>query len=184
MKDIFLNFPITDQEFRQLEKKFGGLAHYAAWQLIKKNSRNNHTDEEDDIAQELRLSLLRAGSYYKRQVYIESCLELCKQHAKDKFMVALVQRLESLWANKTRHGANKQVFGQHQEFMLEQLVKRIVPRGQRPSRKEPLQIDGKFTTYCKAITWNAQKSMGKKITKEKTFRCSQVSLSEYDYLGS
>ena len=45
-------------------------------------------------------------------------------------------------------------------------------------------IDGKFTTYCKAITWNAQKSMGKKITREKGIRQAMVSLSEFDYLSS
>jgi hypothetical protein len=44
-------------------------------------------------------------------------------------------------------------------------------------------MDSKFATYCKAITWNAQKSLGKKITREKSIRTGMVSLSEYDYLG-
>jgi hypothetical protein len=183
MQDICKKFPVTTAEFEQLEKKFGSLAQYAAWQLIKKNSRNNHTDEQEDIAQELRISLIRAGSYYKRQVYIEACLELCEKYAKDKLLVNLVESLQLLWKNKTRHGASRQKFGRHQEMLLEKLMQKIVPRSERPRRHAPLRIDGKFTTYCKAITWNAQKSMGKKITREKSLRGSQVSLSHFDFLG-
>ena len=70
MKSIFTQFPVTSEEYEKLDEKFGDLCEYAAWQLIKKNSRNNHTDEQTDISQELRIALIRAGSYYKRQVYI------------------------------------------------------------------------------------------------------------------
>jgi hypothetical protein len=183
MQDICRQFPVTTGEFEQLEKKFGNLCQYAAWQLIKKNSRNNHTDEQEDITQELRVSLLRAGSYYKRQVYIEKCLRLCAAHARDKLLVKVVASLQDLWDNKTRHGASRQKFGPYQEHLLDQIVKKVVPKSQRPSKREPLMMDTKFATYCKAITWNAQKSIGKKITKEKPLRCAQVSLSEYSYLG-
>lgn len=183
MIDICNKFPITESEFSQLEHKFGNLAQYAAWQLFKKNSRNNHTDEQEDMVQELRISLIRAGSYYKRQVYIEECLRLCDKYAIDPMLMKVVNQLSSLWANKTRHGANKQKFGPIQEKLLDQIVKQIVPRGERPSKKEPLHLDSKFSTYCKAITWNCQKSMGKKITKEKEVRGTMVSLSEYEYLG-
>lgn len=184
MKNIALSFPITIQEYNELEDKFGNLIEYAAWQLIKKNSRNNHTDEQQDIAQELRISLIRAGSYYKRQIYIEKCLDLCEQHADTKFYKCLVAELKDLWSNKTRHGANRQKFGPHQELILERLVTRLVPKDQMPSKNEPLKIDSKFITYCKAITWNAQKAMGKRITREKSIRGGQVSLSEFDYLAS
>ena len=184
MKGIINSFPITEEEYAKLDEKFGNLCEYASWQLIKKNSRNNHTDEQADIAQELRISLIRAGSYYKRQVYIEACLKLCKEHAKDKFMKYIVKELQTLWDNKTRHGANRQKFGPHQEALLDNMSKKIVPQGVRPSRKAPLRMDVKFTTYCKAITWNTQKSMGKKITREKGIRSGQVSISEYDYLVS
>ena len=68
--------------------------------------------------------------------------------------------------------------------MLERMVIRTVPRGKRPDRMSQLTIDTKFSTYCKAIVWNGQKSMGKKITREKSIRSGQVSLSEFDYLGS
>jgi len=184
MKDICVNFPITNNEFADLNDSFGKLCFYAAHQLQKKNSRNNYTDDFDDINQELQLSIIRAGSYYKRQTYIESCLTLAKKYsAKDKFLSRIVANLMDLWANRTRHGANRQKFGPHQELMLDRIVKKIVPKAQRPMRDAPLRIDSKFATYCKAIVWNGQKNMGKKITKEKVIRAGQVSLSEYDYLG-
>ena len=184
MKDICLSYRINDDEFKELEQKFGKLCFYAAHQLKKKNSRNNYTDDIEDISQELQLSILRAGSYYKRQIYIEKCLALAKEHAEDEFLKYIVGELEHLWANRTRHGANRQKFGPHQEKLLQKIVKKVVPKENRPDRKEELKIDSRFATYCKAIVWNGQKSMGKKITREKSIRSGQVSLSEFDYLGS
>ena len=183
MQDICNQFPVTTGEYSMLEDRLGPLCQYAGWQLIKKNSRNNHTEEQEDIFQELRISLIRAGSYYKRQVYIEESLRLCGKHVKDAMLKNLVVSLQDLWDNKTRHGAGRQKFGQFQEELLERLVKKIVPKAKRPSKQKPLEIDNKFTTYAKAITWNQMKSLGKRITREKSFRGSQVSLSEYDFLG-
>lgn len=176
-------FPVTHEDYKELDKKFNLLCEYAAHQLIRKNSRNNHTDEQIDVAQELRIALIRAGSYYKRQVYIENCLELCKKYVTDKFMRLVLEELCYLWENKTRHGANRQKYGLPQEKILDRLVEQYVPIDERPCKKEPLRLDTKFETYCKAITWNAQKSMGKKITKDKSFRGNMISLSEFDYLG-
>ena len=184
MNNICKSFPITEAEWTNLSNKFGPLSHYIAWQLYRKNSRNNHTDEQEDIVQELTIALIRAGSYYKRQIYIEKCLDLCQKYAEDKLIRNIVKELANLWANKTRHGASRQKFGPHQERILSRLTRRIVPKQVRPSKKSPLVIDSKFSVYCKSITWNAQKSMGKKITKEKGIRQHSVSLSEYDYLGN
>jgi hypothetical protein len=183
-KTITEQFPVGEAEYSELDKKFGNLANYAGWQLIKKNNRNNHTDDHQDVAQELRIALLQAGSYYKRQVYIESCLSLCTEHVDDPFVFKIVEKLQFLWKNKTRHGANKQKFGPHQERLLGRIVRSYVPARLRPSKKAPLVVDSKFATYCKAITWNRQKALGKKITREKVIRANSVSLSEYDYLGS
>ena len=183
MKLIQESFPVTEEEYAILDGKFGELCEYQAWQLIKKNTRNNHTDSQEDIAQDMRIALLRAASYYKRQCYIESCLDLCKKYAKDPVLKGVYKRLANLWKNKTRHGANKQKFGPHEEKILEKMVKGIVPVKERPDRKSSLRMDSKFATYCKAITWNAQKSLGKKITREKSIRTGMVSLSEYDYLA-
>jgi hypothetical protein len=183
MKEIQNSFPITEEEYRILDKKFGELCEYQAWQLIKKNSKNNHTDSQEDVAQDMRIALIRAASYYKRQCYIEKCLVLCKKYAKDDFIKSLVRQLINLWKNKTRHGANRQKFGPYQEKILDKLTKCLVPINLRPDRKDPLVMDTKFITYCKAITWNAQKALGKRITREKSIRTGMVSISEFDYLG-
>ena len=178
------NFSVSEDEWVLLQDKFEALCHFQAWQLLKKNTKNNHTNDFDDVAQELRMHLLIAGSYYKRQVYIERCLETAKKYAEDKFMRFVLNELCELWANRKRHGANRQKFGPFQEKMLDKIVRTVVPRKYRPSKKSPLQIDSKFATYCKAIAWNCQKTLGKKITKEKPIRTGQVSISEFDYLVS
>ena len=135
MKLIQNSFPITEKEYSILEKKFGELCEYQAWQLLKKNTNNNHTDGQEDIAQDMRIALLRAASYYKRQCYIENALNLCKKYAEDDFIKGLIKKLFYLWKNKTRHGANRQKFGLHQEKMLDKLVKILVPLKERPSKK-------------------------------------------------
>ena len=182
MLDICNNYRINEEEYLELESRFGRLTWHAAHELKKKNSRNTYTDDPEDIRQELQLSMLRAGSYYKRQVYIEKCFKAAKKYATDKSVCTLLEDLEMLWDNRTRHGANRQKFGQQQEEMLQEIVKEIVPKEEAPDRNANLKIDSKFATYCKAIVWNGQKSMGKKITREKSIRSGMVSLSEFDYL--
>lgn len=183
MKGICDSFPISNEEYTSLENTFGQLTKYASWQLLRKNAKNNHTDDFDDINQELIMSLIRAGSYYKRQVYIEQCFEVAKKYVKDIFILQLLNGLENLWKNRTRHGANRQKYGHYQEELLYKIVKKFVPSRERPKKNAPLKIDSKFSTYCKAIAWNAQKSLGRKITKEKTIRSGIASLTDFDYLG-
>ena len=182
MKSIICEFPITEKEYSELDDRFGKLTWHASHDLKKKNSRNNYIDDPEDINQELQISMLRAGSYYKRQIYVEKCLAVAKKYAHDNLMIQIVTELENLWANRTRHGANRQKYGPFQEKLLEKIVREIVPKEERPNKKESLKIDAKFATYCKSIVWNGQKSMGKKITREKSIRSGQVSLSEFDYL--
>jgi len=184
MDYISSTFPITDNEYQMLDERFGDLAHYAAWQLVQKNIKNNHTDDQEDIAQDIRWATIRAGSYFKRQVYLESCMKIARQHIKDDVVLAVLEELEGLWRNRTKHGANKQKFGKHQEHLLDEIIYRYVPEASQPRKDAPLDINKKFTTYCKAIIWNCQKSLGKKITREKSIRSGIVSLSEYDYLVS
>lgn len=183
LETIATKFPIFPEEFDELDKKFGKLCHFQSWQLDKKNDINKIEDQED-FAQELKLALVMAGSYYKRQIYIEACFAKCYEYVDDELCLDLLGKLEDLWRNRTRHGANKQKFGEHQEDMLDKIVKSFVPKTERPSKLKKLEIDSKFATYCKAITWNRQKALGKKISREKNIRSGMVSLSEYDYLGS
>ena len=179
---IFDNFQITQKEYDELDKKFGDLCHFVAWQLIKKNVKNNFTDEIDDITQELRFSLVKAGCYYKRQLFLEDCLLVAKEYVKDRFVSLLLEELTELWKNRTRHGANRQAFGDYQEKLLNTIVDQFVPTSQRPAKNRSLKIDKKFSTYCKAIAWNCQKNLGKRISKERTIRSGSVSLSHYEFL--
>jgi hypothetical protein len=182
-KPMFKSFKLTDEEYIQLEKKFGQLCKYQAWQLLRKNAHNNHTDELEDIEQDLLIAMVKAGVYYKRQMYIESCLKAATKHARDKFVKDLVEQLAELWKQRTKHGANKQKYGEYQEKLLESIVRQIVPENERPDPKRPLVMDSKFATYCKQITWNQQKSLGRKITRERSIRSGLTSLSEYDYVS-
>ena len=183
LENIVNAFPVTSDEFKVLDSKFGNLCHYAAWQLKKKNSNNNYTNDPEDDVQELRIALIRAGSYYKRQTYIEDCLEILDRHVDDDFVKLIVLQLKQLWEDRRRHGANRQKFGEFQEAILEKLIRKYVPIELRPQKTNSLRVDTKFVTYCKQIIWNAQKSLGKQITKEKSWRSGLVSLSEFDYLG-
>jgi hypothetical protein len=183
MQSIINNFPINNEEYAALEKKFGLLAHDQAWQLKRKNYNNNMTDEQEDVVQEIRIAMIRAGSYYKRQVYIENSFRSLRRRVHDPFLRVVLGELKSLWKNRTRHGASRQKFGPHQERMLDRFVQRFVPEDRQPSRDTPLQLDTKFQTYCKQITWNHQKLLGKKITREKSLRMGLVSLNDFEYLA-
>jgi hypothetical protein len=186
LENIVNKFPITEEEYQLLDAKFGNLCYYAAWQLKKKNAQNYFSQDplgEDDV-QDLRIALIRAGSYYKRQTYIESCFEALNKHAKDPFIKKMSVSLEKLWEDRRRHGANRQKFGEYQEQILDRLVLKHVPKNERPDKEKHVEMDSKFYTYAKQIIWNATKSIGKKITREKAIRHGMVSLSEFDYLGS
>lgn len=184
LETIVKSYPITQDEYEQLDAKFGKLTFYAAWQLKKKNSKNSLTNDTEDDVQELRIALLRAGSYYKRQTYIEDCFAALEGCVKDKISKAIVKELKALWKDRRKHGASRQKFGEFQELILDRLILKYVPKESRPVKEKPLAIDGLFTTYCKQIVWNAQKSLGKQITREKSWRTGLCSLSEFTYLGA
>lgn len=183
-EDIYRNFPVTEDEYEELEERFGRLCHKQAWELFKKNSRNNHTDEQSDIVQEIRMAMLTAGSYFKRQTYLEACFTACSKHISDPFTMSVLQNLKQLWKNRKRHGAARQKFGPHQEQLLEKLTRKYVPVEEQPNKAARLVFDTSFNVYCKSITCNRQKALGKKITREKPLRTGLVSISEYDYMGS
>lgn len=183
MKTICNAFPISKEEYQELHDKFSRLCFHASWELARKNTGNNHQNDIEDFQQDLLISVVRAGSYYKRQVYINQCFETCFKYCDDEFMVELVGGLKNLWDNRTRHGANRQKFGTYQEKLLEKLVRKFVPDKERPKRNDRMSIDTKFTIYCKRIIWNTQRSLGKKITREKPLRMGLVSLSEFEYLA-
>ena len=179
---IAKKFPISNEEFEQLDKSYGKLSCYAGWQLKKKNAKNSSTNDPEDDIQELKIAMIRAGTYYKRQTYIEQCFSTLKEHVKDNLIKKLVGSLEDLWKDRRRHGANRQRFGEFHESILDRLVEKHVPTEVAPCRTKPLTIDANFARYCKQIIWNEQRSLGKVITKEKSWRTGLVSLSEHDHL--
>lgn len=183
-KSIFRSFPITNDEYNELERMFGDLCKYQSWQLKRRNVKNNPGVDLDDFIQDQRMALLTAGCYYKRQKYIESSLELATKYVKDLFTKQVLCELQKLWVNRKRHGANRQKFGDHQERLLARIIRQVVPRNLWPKKNKPLEFDNKFTNYCKSITWNKQKAIGRKISKDRSFRSGLVSLSEFEYLGA
>ena len=178
-------FKVTDQEWNDLlMPKFDNLVAFASWQLRRRNAQNNMIDTDiEDIIQDLRIAVLRAGVYYKRQRYIEECLAVADRCVRDRFVRRILNQLKHLWKERTKHGANKRKFGEHQELILHRLVQNCVPSDKRPDPKAPLVVDQKFMTYCKQITWNQQKSLGRKITRDRSIRSGCCSLSDYVYLA-
>ena len=183
MLSVFKNFPVNNEEYIKLEKKFGQLCYYASWQLIRKNSANNHQFDIEDVSQELMVAVLRAASYYKRQVFIDSSLQALTNATMDTTSRYILNELINLWNNRTRHGASRQKFGDYQEAILELFLKKLLPKNIIPNKQRELQMETKFLTYCKQILWNATKHLGKKISREKPLRSGQVSLSDHDYLS-
>jgi hypothetical protein len=182
MINISQNFPITSEEYEILEKKFGKLTYYASWQLLRKNTNNNHYFEIEDFQQEFMMAVMRAGSYYKRQNFIQKSFAAIEKHAKNGFSKIMVEELKKLWSLRTRHGANRQKFGPYQEKILDGLVKMCVAKNEQPSMNDPLVFDTKFIIYAKQILWNASKHSGRKITKIKQISANQVSITDFDYL--
>lgn len=179
---IFDSFGLSNEEYLELESKFGKLCYKIVWELKRKNSKNNYIEDLDDVMQELRISIVKAGCYYKRQTYLQECIKACKENITDEFMLLTLDELQNLWDKRTHHGAHRQCFGEHQEILLETLTKTLEEKN-RP-KKRNLTIDKNFSTYCKAIAWNCQKNLGKKITKNRSIRNGMVSLSNFDYLGN
>jgi hypothetical protein len=171
-------FRVTDNEYRQLNDRYGKLSHAQAWEYNRRNS-GFCMEEREDVVQELCIALMTAGSYYKRQVYVDSCLEVLKKYVKDIVLKSIVDRLDYLWSNKTKHGAGKRRFGKPQEVILDKLVNNCVPPDERPSKTRSLQLDAKFGSYCKAITWNRMKNIGIKSSREKEVRAGEVSIADY-----
>ena len=44
MDYILSTFGVTNEEYEKLYEDFDALCHFASWQLLHKNVKNNHTD--------------------------------------------------------------------------------------------------------------------------------------------
>lgn len=175
-QDICSRWQVTDKEYEILEEQFGRYCHDVAWKLLYKNAKNNHTDDEADIYQEMRIKLFIAAAYQKRQQYIEKSLEICKKYVSNDG-VKEVEKLENMWHKKQVDGKRVR-FGVEQEELLAKLVGEYVPDNLQPKKDAPLAINDRFPAYCKSILQNRSRFLGKKITKERPVRVNQVSLSD------
>ena len=133
MLDICNNFRINEKEFNELEKKFGKLCWHAAHELKRKNIHNNFTDEAEDIKQELQMSMLRAGSYYKRQIYIEKSLNLAKKYAKDKFVRKEIIDLNEIEQDTERADRNLELIKKN--FLIKLLGKLFLNKSDQIKKK-------------------------------------------------
>lgn len=177
-------YRITNSEYDVLSKKLDSYAKWAAWRLIKRNTKTSHTDDWEDVYQRVLWAIVRAGAYYKRQTYIEKCFILLNEYTEDEFTKMVINELEDLWKSRKRHGANKQKFGFFQENLLDKMVKSFVPKEFQPNKNSLLVFNKEFDKYCKSIICNELRSLGKSISKEKPFRDVFVSLDKFDFIMS
>ena len=183
LERIVSKFPISDEEYHELHQKFDKLCCFAVWQLKKRNQTYDVLSDVDDDIQELRIALLRAASYYKRQSFIEDCFRALSAARLPGPVREVVDELWGVWESRRLHGSERKKFAAYQEEMLWQAVERHVKSAARPSASRPLRVDRRFHTYCKQIVWNAQKTIGKKLTRDKSRRRGESSLTEHEYLG-
>lgn len=180
----FDGYRVTSEEYLRLVDAYGKLCWKAAHELRRMNSNNNHTDEIEDIYQELCTAMIVAVHYFKRQTYTQRCFKALHKSwhrgVSNAFLRSVAGRLEDLWLNRSQKG---QRFGPHHEALLDSIVGKVVPKAERPSREDPLVMDAQFGAYLKSIVWNRHKALGKKITREKPLRNSLCSISEHSYLG-
>ena len=187
-KSVYIQkrYSISNDEYKILEEKYDKLCWFAANKLTYSNKKS----EEDlqDYHSDIQIGMFRAGSYYKRQCFLEavfSYMKYCKLFMEPKEIEELTA-LKSMWSShKTRSS-----FGITQEDQLIILLKKYEgvaskPNGAKieiPNINTTLKFDRNFEVYCKAIIWNTKKSLGQQISKENADRNNEISLSEWEFL--
>lgn len=177
---MFKKFPILDAEYVDVEKQFDKLCCAIAWDLQKKNRNNNCNVETEieDVIQEIRIAVLEAMCYHKRQIYIDSSFVVALKYCMNADVRTELLNIYDIWQNRKEHGTNRPKFEKQHEDLLEKIVMEYVPDKMLPNKNKPIKIDTEFKNYCKSIAWNRQKSIGRKITKERVIKKGIVSLSE------
>jgi len=172
-------YPISNEEFDILQTKYGKLCWFAATKLAASNKKCD--DDLQDYHAEISISMYRAGSYYKRQTFIENAFEYlnrCKIYIATEDMNDLIN-LQSCWNKKANF------YEQHEDKLLA-LVNKYGKNPniemQTPDPTTKLVFDDKFSVYCKSILWNASKNIGQNISKENHNRVKEVSLDEWGFL--
>ncbi len=177
-------FKLTDDEWKQIYNRFWKLGRHQARSLLNGNLKGSHTEDQEDIEQEMFQSMITAAMYHKRQCFIDYCFKSIRKHVKDENVLTKAKELENIWNKKTVKGMVRKKFGINQEKTLYKLVNQHIPQEVRPSPTDPFTFDQNFDKYCKNITWNRIKNIGRKITKERSLRSGMASLSSFNYLTS
>lgn len=177
-------FSLSNDEWMQLHKQFHKLSCFQARSLVDRNNMGSHTDDYEDIEQEMRQHVVIAAMYHKRQCFIDDSFKVLKGYVKNKKDTREFLQLEMLWVKKRTEDGVKQKFGREQEARLQKMIDELVPEGERPDPSNPLRFTEQFITYCKQITWNRIRTLGRNISKQKPIRSGLVSISSYNYLAS
>lgn len=182
--EMYKKFKVSDEEYVEMCNKFKKLCYAQAWDVIRRNSSNNHNFDIEDLIQTQLLSALKSTIYLKFYRYTEKCFAVCEKYVSTKKDKKLLDKLLGFWNNRKRHGAHRRTFNSQHEEQLEELVLKLVPEKEIPKPQDPIEMDAAFGVYFKSCTWNSTRSVGKSITKEKNLRVGMCSLSDYDYLGT
>lgn len=166
------NYPVTDDEYCVLDKKYGKLCWDAARKLANKNKSDQHSLE--DFHSEVVLGMCRGGSYYKRQIFIEECFDgLDNKIYMDFKDIDVFTNLKKIWKKRKGRFCIKE-----EKYLCE-----LISKYNCDVFVKNLTFDRKFEVYCKAIIWNTAKNIGQNITQKRKYVKSEISLDEWAFLA-
>jgi hypothetical protein len=155
-------FSVTEEEFDSLTEALGRLCHKAAWEVIK-SYRN---EEQENIAQELSIALIRSAAQYKRKNYFARAFQWLEEkgHIDSPFVAC--------W--KDLFDTHKMTHEEEEEFIsfMDQIAGPAAPRVD-----EPLSMDEGGLRYIKTCVWNQQKFTLKNLGKQRMRSKGNIVLS-------
>lgn len=173
---VHKQYSVTTSEWSELEKKLGNLCRTITWQLLRQN-KMACIENFDEWNPEVQMALVRAACYYKRQCYLQAAIEHVDSVIDEltDYDKSEASDLLRQWTSKPKNGQPR--FSREHELRLDALISKTAG----PSR-ERLVLDSDFVPYAKRIMWNAQKTIGKKLTSAKK-EIAMISLDECEFLA-
>ena len=172
------SFCITSTEYIQIKDKIGDLPWTIGWQFLRQSPPNAHTEEIEDLSQDVWLSICGAVHCIKRQKYVKEAFKLIEKfnpNNKEK------QRLEDRWNH--RAGTGKKSFHIEEELELRNLVNQTIPKEIRPDPYLELKINDKILPYLKSAMYNKSKRKIGTNIKERPLRKSSISIQTLQESG-
>ena len=175
-KSVYIQkrYPVTDEEFDYLVQKYGKLCWFAATKLG--NQKHRLPEDLSDFHSEIQLGMCRAGSYFKRQTFLEKCFTHLEQSDLSSEDKSILEEIQKIWNTK------KALFGEKEEDRLLELFNKYRDNVDF-SDHDRLIFNEKFEVYCKSIIWNTTKTLGEHISRENSLRASEISLDEYPFIA-